>query len=574
MRLAFSFAILFIAAACEPIYVPPSTSDAPARPTVSSTSHPKVLRIHIGTAPDVLDPQKASSSGEIAVLQLVYEGLTRFDENGKAVPGAAESWEFGDGGKTLTFHLRRDLIRADGASLNARDFDYAFKRALDPRIIAPNQSFLDEVKGAVAAYSLDPKSKPEDIQKALDGVSIAATDDLTLVVSFNQPTGVFPAIAATWIGMPAERSKIESDPDAWWAKPENHNGNGSFKIVEIQDQAIKFVRNPYYWQGGPRIERIELSWNNDPASELASYRNGDLDIVHLSSENFAQAASDSSLRQELVRTPAARVTYLGFNVKKQPFSDKAVRLAFAQALDREAFVRDVLKGFGKPASSWIPPGIPGYDESSPVPAFDAKVAVQTLASSSFGTADKKRVDCTKLGTIKLSYSNTPRNQAVFQFIVGSLARTFGCPILLDPIEPSDYPIVVRDPRTTPQVYLITWEQEYPHPQNWLFLQTCAGIFAMRLGYCNKEFDATLASANQETDTDRAIDKYKAAQKIFLNDAPGVFLWSNENAYLVKPYVLGLKQHSSASDSSWLGQFGPIISYDIDTTKVGSKYPSQ
>lgn len=575
MRLAlYSFLILFLAAACQPINAPDSSPGAPARPTVPGTARPKVLRIHIGTAPDMLDPQKASSSGEVAVLQLVYEGLTRFDETGKIVPGAAESWEYSDAGKTITFHIRRDMIRADGASLNARDFEYAFKRALDPRIIAPDQSFLDDVKGAVAAYSLDPKSKPEDIQRALDGVSVTATDDLTLVVSLNQPSGVFPAIAATWVGMPAERAKIESDPDAWWAKAENHNGNGPFKIIEIQDQVIKLVRNPYYWAGGPRIERIELSWSNDATSPLASYRDGDLDVVHLSADNYAQASNDSSLRQDLVRVPAARMTYLGFNVKKAPFTDRAVRLAFAEAIDREAFVRDVLKGFGKPAASWIPPGVLGYDESATIPMFDTKAAVQTIASSSYGTADKKRVDCTKLGTIKLSYSNTPRNQTVFQFILGSVARTFGCPILLDPIEPNDYPIVVRDPRTTPQVYLITWEQEYPHPQNWLFLQSCNGVFGQRLGYCNRDFDAALASANQETDPDRAIEKYKAAQKIFLNDNVGVFLWSNENAYLVKPYVLGLKEHRSGSDSSWLGQFGPIISYDIDASKVGSKYPSQ
>jgi ABC-type oligopeptide transport system substrate-binding subunit len=507
--------------------VPDSSPSAPARPTVVGAARPKVLRINIGDAPDVLDPQKASSTGEIAVLQLVYEGLTRFDETGKVVPGAAESWEYSDGGKTITFHLRRDMIRADGAPLNARDFEYAFKRALDPRIIAPDQSFLDDVKGAVAAYSLDPRSKSEDIQRALDGVSITAADDLALVVSLNQPSGFFPAIAATWIGMPAERSKIESDPDAWWAKLENHNGNGLFKITEIQEQVIRLERNPYYWAGGPRIERIELSWSNDTASPLVAYRNGDLDVVHLSADNFAQASSDSALRQELIRIPAARVTYLGFNLKKPPFTDRAVRLAFAQAIDRETFVRDVLKGFGKPAASWIPPGISGYDESAAVPSFDAKAAVQTIASSSYGTADKKRVDCTKLGTVKLSYSNTPRNQSVFQFILGSLARTFGCPILLDPIEPNDYPIVVRDPRTTPQVYLITWEQEYT-PQNWLFCNRA--IASLRSGSVIATKISMLRSPRRtKKQTRTAMERYKATQKIFINDNVGVFCGAT-NAY--------------------------------------------
>jgi ABC-type oligopeptide transport system substrate-binding subunit len=280
------------------------------------------------------------------------------------------------------------------------------------------------------------------------------------------------------------------------------------------------------------------------------------------------------LGKDLVRSPAAWVTYLGFNMKKPPFTDKYVRIAFSQALDREGFVRDVLKGLGKPYRSWIPPGVPGYDETATVPGFDAKAAVQTLIDGGYGTADKKRVDCNKLGTVKLSYSNTPRNQALFQFLVGNLARVFACPILLDPIDPSTYPVMMRDPKTAPQIFLITWQEEYAHPQNWLFLQTCAGVYASRIGYCNKDFDAAFAAANQELDFDKAIEKYQAAQKIFVSDNAVAFLWNSENAYLIKPYVLGLWDHHGTGDNAWPGQFGPVLSYDIDTSRVGAGYPAQ
>lgn len=574
LSVLFFVALSAAIAACSTANETDSLPNAPTQPT--TTAHKtKVLRIHIGTHPDLLDPQKASSSAEIAVLQLAYEGLVRLDEKGKPLPAAAQSWEFSDNGKTLTFHLRSDLIRADGASLHAQDFEYAFKRALDPRTIAPDESFLDDVKGAVAAYSMERNSKPDDIQKALDNVGIVSADDQTLVFSFNQPAGYFPTIASTWIGFPAERSKIEGDPVTWWIKPENHNGNGAFKIAEIQDQVVKLVRNPYYEGGGARIERVEIYSDSDsePSNVIDGYRKGNYDIALLSNDDLGQALKDSSLSNEIVRVPAARVTYLGFNVKKPPFSDKAARLAFSQALDREAFVRDVLKGIGKPTASWIPPGIPGNDPSITLPGFDAKTALATLATSAYGTPDKKRVDCNKLGTVKLSYSDTARNQSVFQFIVGSVARSFGCPILLDPIEPKDYPLMLRDARNPPQVFLITWEQEYAHPQDWLFLQACNGAFAVRIGYCNKDFDAALVAANQELDWDRAMEKYRAAQRIFVNDAAGAFLWNSENAYLVKPYIRGAKEHASTSDTEWLGQFGPIVTYDIDLGKVGSNYPN-
>lgn len=573
--------LILIAACTTPIPQSDQTPSATALPskatvappTPTSAPKPHVLRINLGARPDTLDPQKAFTSSETAILQLAYEGLTRVDENGRVVPGAAEQWEFSPDGKSLTFHLRAGLKRADGTPLTAKDFEYAFKRAVDPRVAAPSQSFLDDVRGAMTAYSLDPKAKPEDVDKVLDNVGIKVLDDSTILFSFDQSTGYFPTIASTWIGMPTEKSKIDKDPDAWWLKPENQNGNGPFKIIEIQDQVIRLAPNPNYWGGKAKLERIEFYWLADTAA-LETYRQGGLEVVRVSSDNLASVQADAGVSRELFRAPSARVTYFGFNLKRAPFTDKNVRKAFSMALDRDSFVRDVLNGLGRPYLSWIPPGMPGYDETATVPAYDASAAAQTLIAAGYGTPDKKKVDCAKLGTVKLTYSNTPKTQLLFQFIAGALTRVFACPVLLDPVEPNAYPVVIRDPKTTPQIFLISWEEEYPHPQNWLFLQTCAGVYATRLGYCNRDFDAAFTAANQEFDFDKAVEKYKAAQKIFIGDVAAAALWNNDNAFLVKSYVRGLSDHSSTGDSAWVGQFGPILSYDVDTSKVGAGYPTQ
>jgi oligopeptide transport system substrate-binding protein len=576
--------IILLAAACAPvpradetprptptIFVKPST--APPTPTATPIPKPKVLRINLGTRPDSLDPQHAFASSEIAILQLAYEGLTRVDEKGTVQPGAAERWEFSNDGKTLTFHLRANLKRADGTPLTAKQFEYAYKRAVDPRVAAPSQSFMDPVRGAQTAYSLDPKSKPDDVEKLLDNVGVKAIDDSTLIFTFDQPAGYFPVIASTWIGLPADKTKIDKDLDAWWLKPENHNGNGAFKISEIQDLVVKLVPNPNYWGGAPKIERIEFYWLTDAAA-LEIYRQGGLEIMRVTPEILAQVQKDATFSREMVRAPAARVTYLGFNIKRAPFNDKNVRKAFSQALDRDSFVRDVLNGLGKPYLSWIPPGMPGYDDSATVPAYDPNAALQTLINAGYGTPDKKKVDCNKLGVIKLTYANTPRNQLLFQYIAGGLTRVFACQVLLDPVEPNALPIIIRDPKTTPQIFLIPWEEEYAHPQNWLFLQTCNGVYATRLGYCNKDFDTAFESANQELDYDKSIERYKVAQRIFVNDMVAAFLWNNENAFLVKPYVRGIGEHIGTGDNAWLGQFGPVLSYDIDTSKVSAGYPAQ
>ena len=59
-----------------------------------------------------------------------------------------------------------------------------------------------------------------------------------------------------------------------------------------------------------------------------------------------------------------------------------------------------------------------------------------------------------------------------------------------------------------------------------------------------------------------------------NDAAGALLWNSENGYLVKPYLRGLKEHASTSDNEWLGQFGPVVTFDVDLANVGTNYPNQ
>ncbi len=593
----FSFSVLIggliVLAACTPVPTAPAVAArvtltpappkatatplvapvAPSLPPPTRNPRARVLRINLGSRPDILDPQRASSSGELAVLQLAYEGLTRVDEKGTVLPGAADQWAYSSDGKTLTFHLRDGLKRADGTPLTAKDYEYAFRHAVDPRVGAQASSLLDDVHGAIAAYTLDPKVRVEEIEKTLDLVGIKALDDRTLTVTFDQPTGYWLTLASTWIGFPSDKSKIEKDPESWWKSVENQNGNGAFKISEMSDQAIKLVPNPNYWGGVAKLDRIEFYWIPDAAA-LDSYRNGELDVTRVALDNFAFAQADPQLSKELFRAPSSRVTYLGFHTKRAPFTDKQVRKAFSLALDRDSFVRDVLKGLGKPYLSWIPPGVLGYDETATVPGYDPKAAVQTLIDAGYGTADKKKVDCAKLGTIKLTYSNTPRTQLLFQYIAGNLTRVFACPVLLDPIEPSAYSVVVRDPKTTPQVYLMAWEQEYDHPQNWLFLQTCTGVFAQRIGYCNKDYDAALAAANQELNFSKALEKYQAAQKIFIGDLAGAFLWNNDNAFLVKPYVRGLLDHYATGDYAYPGESSSPLAFDIDLAQVGAGYPTQ
>ena len=115
--------------------------------------------------------------------------------------------------------------------------------------------------------------------------------------------------------------------------------------------------------------------------------------------------------------------------------------------------------------------------------------------------------------------------------------------------------MTRKPEIAPQLLLQSWVQDYAHPQNWLSAFTCGGLLSSGMGYCNEDFDKALAAANAEVDPAKAMEKYKAAQKLMLNDYPAAMLYYNVISYLVKPYVLNLRASFGASDTAWPGQYG-------------------
>ena len=313
------FASLFVcallAAACSSNAAPASplasVSPTSAPPTPTSAPTARVLRVGLTSYPDVLDPQRAPLGTEAHLLKLVYEGLTTIDEKGNVSGGGADKWTSSPDGLQMTFHIREGLKRADGTAITARDYEYALKRALDPRITNKSNTFLlYDIKGAEEVDKLDPaKTKPEDIDKALNNLGIKVTDNQNLVLTFKKPNGYWQAVAATLAAFPSDKKSVDRDPDNWWFSPDAHNGTGAFVVKSIeQNKRIILAPNPNYWRGKPKLDRLELvyfPWRQRACSTRT--KKGDIDLAtNLSADDLNVINADATLKSELVRVTDRR----------------------------------------------------------------------------------------------------------------------------------------------------------------------------------------------------------------------------------------------------------------------------
>ncbi|MFN8665282.1 MAG: peptide ABC transporter substrate-binding protein [Thermomicrobiales bacterium] len=521
-----------------------------------------VLRVQQITYPDVVDPQKSSFTAEITILALLYEGLTRLDDQQQTVPAAAESWEYNDDATQITFKLRPDLKYSDGSPVTAENFRYAIERTCDPVTAGEYQSILFDIVGCAdfAGLAVDENGEakeytPEEYEAARAALGAKAVDDLTLQIDMVRPVPYMHTLAYTWVFYPVKAEVVAKDPDNWWKSAENHIGNGPFKVTAIdEDQQWTFEANDNYWQGRPKLDGIEYVYVDDSAVALEAYRAGDLDIVTIEPPQVPEVEADPDLSAALVSYPSASTYNLAMNLAQEPFNDPKVREAFAYAMDRETLCTDLRAGDCTPALSWIPPGVAGAIETDAF-AFDPEAAKKALAESSYGGPEN-------LPEIKLYYNSdvAGRGEQV-EWVAGQIRDILGVEVTIEPTDGTTLTALRKDSTTHPQLLFVGgWIQDYPDPQNWLSVYwTCAATFAERVGYCNPEFDKLIEQGDTTVDPAERLKFYEQAGEILVKDQPGPFLYNLTQKFVVNPAVTGYTP--TASEVEWPGYLGSIMTIE-------------
>jgi oligopeptide transport system substrate-binding protein len=521
----------------------------------------KVLRVHHLSYPDVVDPQKSSTTPEIDILQLVYEGLTRLDANQETVPGAAESWEYNDDATQITFHIRPNLTYSDGTPLTAEHFRYAVERTCDPETAGEYQYLLFEIVGCaeLAGLAADAEGEPRaytpaEYDAAKTALGARALDDLTLQLDLTNPAPYFHTIGSLWPFYPVKQEIATKDPDNWWKTAANHIGNGPFTVTGIdEDQQWTFAANDAYWQGRPLLDEIVYRYVDDSAVALEAFRAGDLDIVQLQADQVPEVRADPELAPAFVTYPQAASQFLAMSLDKEPFNDKKVREAFAYAIDRETFCAELRSADCLPAVSFMPVGLPGAIETDQY-AFDPDAARQALAESSYGGPDN-------LPEIKLYFNSDFEERGQHsEWIAGEIRDILGVELTIEPMEGAALTALRKDPKTHPQlVYFGSWYQDYPDPQNWLSTYWTCDSSLNWFSYCNEEFDTLTELGDTTIDPAERLTYYQQAGQMLVDDVPAVFLNNPSGIFLVNPAVTGYTPTSS--EVEWPGSASSLMTID-------------
>jgi oligopeptide transport system substrate-binding protein len=517
--------VSMIVTACQGTSSPNTASNVAADPNGE-------LNTNTGGEPDTIDPQKESFVNEVAQTMMVFEALMAFDPKTlKPIPGAAKDQpKVSADGLSYTYTLRDGLKYSDGSAVAAKDYAFGFTRLCDPNV-AGDYAFTGYVIVGCEDYNnMDPKkATPAELAAAKAKLGITASgSDITFKLTEQAP--YFNAIAALWVGVPSRESDVTKGGDKW-TEPATFIGNGPFKLTEWKhNEKMVYERNDNYRKPA-KLKKWTKVMINEGAVAFAAYRNNELDAVGVAAEDLRTVDADADLKAQLRDVPGSCTFYYGFNTQKVPFTDAKVRLAFAKAFDRAAFINDVQK-IGVPAESFMPPGLPGYDASDHTQKFDAAAAKASLAASSFAGKPE-------LSGIKFTYSSSARNKTRIEWAQQQWKTNLGIDVTPDPVDRTTYTQLVKKPETTPALFLLGWCADYPDQQDWLTTVFVSNSTVTHVGWKNTQYDTLVRAADKEPDSKKRDDGYIAAQKILTAEAPVAFLYFSSTKYLLKPYVKGV-----------------------------------
>lgn len=496
------------------------------------------LTLNLGSEITTGDPQVLAFLNEIEIASKVFSPLLALNEENRPAAHAAESVTVSPDGTTYTFTLREGMTYSDGVPVTAANYAYAIKRGCSPEVAGDYSNILFAIVGCEEWRAADPTA-PESAQlEAAVDEAISALDDRALQIQLKFAAGYFPYVMATWITFPSRQDLVEAGGTDWWMEPNLYVGNGPFRLVSwTQNQEWRFERNESYFKGTPGIQTLVYREVDSPETELLAYQQGEFDLIGPSSTQLPQIEADPTLSQQLQRQVGASTFFMGFNNAAEPFNDVQVRQAFAAALNREQYINQIANGVGLPATTFLYPGLPGYQEEVQQ-TYDPERAQQLLADAGYPNGEGFPV-------LQLRYaSDSAAAQQVATFWAQNLLQVLNVTIEPTPLDVAEIQRLRTERDPSLLLFTANWFEDYPHPQDWLSLVFGPGSTRSPLGWDNAEFNDLVTRADQ-LPIEEAIPLYQQADAILAEQAPVAFYLHGENLVLISPSLQGYVTYPTA-----------------------------
>ena len=515
--------------------------------------------VQYGSNPETLDPALNSAVDGGNTIITVFETLLIINENNEAVPGQAESWTTSEDGLTWTFTMRDGLKWSDGTDLNAKDFEYSFKRMADPDTAAPYaETCLGMIDGFEEAAGFPDADGNPTVEPNLDALNVKASDDgKTLTIVLAYPCSYFDKIVAFAAMSPVQKATVEANGDAWCTSPDTYVCNGPFMITEwTPSERIVLTKNPNYvggWDSSKIVsESITLLLLEDSSASFAAYNSGEAQLIKDVPTDEIPSLTKAEDGGDFYVDTILGTYYVSLNLQHDAFKDAKVRRALSLAIDRDYVANTIMQGTYSTADSIVGPGIVdenGYFHDNGNAPYISADYEANLAEAKKLLADAGYPNGEGYPTLEYSTNDAGYHVPLAEYLQQAWSD-LGITLTISKMEWSSFTAARRAGEY--DVARNGWVMDYNDPSNMLDL-FCSGNGNNDGKYSNPEFDAAI-EASRVADVSEHFAQLHKAEDILMEDT-GCLPIAYYNDYWLQSPALKGTWHSPYG--YWYLQYGYI-----------------
>jgi oligopeptide transport system substrate-binding protein len=507
----------------------------------------QVLNLIMSAEIPSMDSALTTDAVGFDLLNNVNEGLYRLNQENVAVPAIAEGEPtVSEDGLVYTFTLR-DAKWSNGDAVTAGDFEFAWKRAMNPDTASEYGPYM--MGGVIKNATAISEGKAEFTE-----LGVKAVDEKTLEVTLEKPVPYFLSLMSFGTFLPQNEAFVTEKGADYATNSDSLISNGPFTLADWDGTGLKWklVKNDQYWDA----ETVKLTEiNYDVVKEVPTavnlYKTGEKDRVGLSGEYAMQYANDPDLVKELETT----VFYFKFNQERNgkptPLANVNIREAISKGYNKQDLVDVVLANGSVPANYLVPAGFTFDESGADFRDVNGDMAVPNADEAKAAWEKGLKELGVKEITLEILGGDSDVAKKMDEYFKSQLETTL--PGLK--IELKEVPFAVRLDLDTAQDYDIQaagWGPDFQDPYTFMNLWLTDGG-NNKMSYSNPKYDELVNASVGDLAMDPEA-RWKAmaeAEKILIEEDYAISPnYQRGTMQLQKPYVKGVIAHSFGGDYSY------------------------
>jgi peptide/nickel transport system substrate-binding protein len=493
---------------------------ASAPPVAAQSAAAGTLVVGLVAEPVNLDPPQVTDLNSNRVSRRIAETLVAFaEESTKVEPHLAESWTISRDGLTYTFKLRKGIKFHDGTPFDAEAVKFSIERQFNP-----DHPFNKLGKYPFAGYFFGN----------VKAVEVVAEDTVQFIL--KEPRASFLSVLAAGAASIVSPTAVRKYGADYALNPV---GTGPFRYVSWErGQRVVLEKNPSYWKFPVKIDRVVYRPIVEDQARLTELLTGSLDLIVGVPPDFV-AQLEGNAKVAVLKQVGAHVWYLGINNQKKPFDDKRVRQALNYAVNKEAIVRDVLKGTGAVSRGPVLPDTWGADPTLKAYPYDPERAKKLLAEAGYPNGFSTTLWVPESGS-------GMQSPVAMSTVIQSNLKAVGVNVTLQTMEWGAFLTKLRSKEQ--DLFALSWMAGAEDPDLVIYPLLHSSQWTPngpnRALYKNTRLDELLHQARLVTDQAKRAELYREAQRILAEDPPWIFIDHEIQIAAFSRRVQGLKLHPS------------------------------